>query len=67
MFTQEYNGAWIQGYCHHPVCYVTHDSDHFTGKSFKSVRAAKIAITKARNNSLAPSIGTKAWAKGEIS
>lgn len=49
MFTHRYNGMYINGYCNKPECYVTNDQNTFAGKTFKSYRAAQIAITKARN------------------
>jgi len=48
MFTYLYNGMYINGSISSPVCYVTDDYDTFTGKKFKSYRAAQVAITKAR-------------------
>lgn len=49
MFTIYYNGMYINGYCAKPACYVTDDTGHFHGRVFRSMRAAKIAITRARN------------------
>lgn len=48
MFTHRYNGAYINGYCNRPECYVTTDCGRFYGRTFKTYRAAQIAITKAR-------------------
>lgn len=48
MFTIRYNGMYINGYCEKPECYVTDDTGHYRGRVFKSMLAAKIAITKAR-------------------
>jgi hypothetical protein len=52
MFTFYYNGSYINGSFNRDDCYVTDDSDHFHGKRFKNVHAAKIAITKARKSGL---------------
>lgn len=52
MFTHFYNGAYINGHCNRADCYVTDDTGHFSGRVFKSYRAAQIAITKARANGL---------------
>lgn len=48
MFTIKYNGMYINGYHNSKVCYVTDDTNHFKGRQFNSLHAAKIAITKAR-------------------
>jgi hypothetical protein len=48
MFTHRYNGAYINGYCAKPECYVTTDCGRFHGVRFKTYRAAQIAITRAR-------------------
>lgn len=48
MFTHYYNGMYINGRCDRSACYVTDDSGRFAGRTFKSYRAAQIAITKAR-------------------
>lgn len=48
MFTHSYNGMYINGYCYKAQCYVTDDYGTFTGRMFKTYRAAQIAITKAR-------------------
>ena len=50
MFTHYYNGMFIQGRCDRAACYITDDTGHFIGRTFKSYRAAQIAITKARAN-----------------
>lgn len=47
MFTHYYNGAYINGYCGRAECYITDDAGHFSGRMFKSYRAAQMAITKA--------------------
>lgn len=52
MFTFYYKGSYINGNFDRSDCYVTDDSDYFYGKRFKSVHAAKIAITKARKSGL---------------
>lgn len=49
MFTNYYNGAYINGSCMQPWCYVTTDDGRFHGRRFPSYRSAQIAITKARN------------------
>ncbi len=49
MFTIRYNGMYINGKCNEDECTVTDDSCHFRGVTFKSYRAAQIAITKARH------------------
>lgn len=43
MFTISYKGAFIHGYCDRPACRVSGD----TAGSFKSMHAAKCAITRA--------------------
>lgn len=48
MFTHKYNGMYINGKFDTDRCYVTDDTNHFAGRTFKSYRAAQIAITKAR-------------------
>lgn len=48
MFTHFYNGMYINGNCNRAACYVTDDTGHFSGRMFKSYRAAQMAITKAR-------------------
>ncbi len=48
MFTIRYNGSYINSSFSRSDCYVTDDSDYFYGRRFKSVHAAKIAITRAR-------------------
>ena len=48
MFTNRYNGMYINGRCDRAACYVADDTGHFAGRVFKSYRAAQIAITKAR-------------------
>jgi len=50
MFTYKYNGMYINGKLNTSACYVTDDYNTFSGKQFKSYRAAQVAITKARNN-----------------
>lgn len=45
MFTHYYNGCYIHGYCDKPECSVS--GGGLEGKTFKSYRAAQIAITKA--------------------
>jgi len=50
MFTLHYNGMYINGYTDKAACYVTDDTGTFYGRMFKSMKAAKMAITKARNN-----------------
>lgn len=50
MFTHYYNGMYINGYCDKASCYVSDDFNTFSGRVFKSYRAAQIAITKARNS-----------------
>ena len=52
MFTLYYNGSYINGSFNRDACYITDDSDYFHGKRFKSVLAAKIAITKARKSGI---------------
>lgn len=49
MFTIRYNGMYINGRCDRNECYVTDDFGTFYGLTFKSYRAAQLAITKARN------------------
>jgi hypothetical protein len=48
MFTIRYNGMYINGRTNKPECYVTDDYGTFKGQMFKSLHAAKCAITKAR-------------------
>jgi hypothetical protein len=50
MFTIKYNGMYINGYCTKDECYVADDFGTFCGRMFKSLRAAQIAITKARKS-----------------
>lgn len=50
MFTKYYNGMYINGSCARAECYVTDDANTFSGRVFKSYRAAQIAITLARAN-----------------
>jgi hypothetical protein len=50
MFTHFYNGMYINGHCARSDCYVTDDTGHFSGRVFKSYRAAQMAITRARAN-----------------
>ena len=50
MFTHLYNGMYINGSISSPVCTVADDYNTFSGKRFKSYRAAQVAITKARNS-----------------
>ena len=50
MFTIYYNGMYINGYCDKQTCYITDDYGTYKGIFFSSLRAAKILITKARNN-----------------
>lgn len=50
MFTIRYNGMYINGSIAKSECYVTDDFNTFQNRRFKSLQAAKIAITKARNN-----------------
>ena len=45
MFTHNYKGMYIHGYCDRPECRVSGYS--LEGKVFKSYRAAQLAITKA--------------------
>jgi len=52
MYTIRYNGSYINGSFAGADCYVTDDSDHFCGQRFKSIHAAKIAITRARRAGL---------------
>lgn len=48
MFTHSYKGAWIHRYCDKDECHVTSlIPGQFKGKTFKSYRAAQIAITKS--------------------
>ncbi len=47
MFTHRYKGMYINGSCNKTECYVTDDFGTFLGRSFKTYRAAQIAITKA--------------------
>lgn len=47
MYTFKYKGSYINGKVDCNYCYITDDSDYFYGKRFKSVHAAKIAISKA--------------------
>lgn len=49
MFTIYYNGMYIHGYCDKSNCRVTDETGKFVGITFKSILAAKQAITKARN------------------
>lgn len=49
MFTYRYNGMYINGNINKSQCYVTDDLGTFKGITFKSYRAAQMAITKARN------------------
>lgn len=49
MFTYRYNGMYINGSISRRSCYVTDDFNTFAGITFKSYRAAQVAITKARN------------------
>jgi hypothetical protein len=49
MYTFKYKGSYINGKFNSDDCYVTDDSDYFYGKWFKSLHAAKIAISKARS------------------
>jgi hypothetical protein len=55
MFTIRYNGMYINGRIDRASCYVTDDYGTFKGVSFKSVHAAKIAITRARNSGVSES------------
>lgn len=48
MFTKYYNGMYINAYISKDTCYVTDDHNTFSGITFKSYRAAQLAITKAR-------------------
>lgn len=52
MFTYRYKGMYINGSLNTKVCYVTDDYGTFKGKTFKSYRAAQVAITKARNSGI---------------
>ena len=45
MFTHRYKGMYINGYCDKPECTVVGYS--MEGRTFKSYRAAQLAITKA--------------------
>ena len=45
MFTHYYKGLYIHGYCDKPECRVS--GGGLEGKTFKSYRAAQIAITKS--------------------
>lgn len=65
MFTFHYNGMFINGYFHKPECYVTSDCAMFAGIRFRSVLAAKRAITKARKAGANPSRGIPAWGSGQ--
>ena len=49
MFTYYYKGMYINGSVSSPVCTVADDYNTFSGKQFKSYRAAQVAITRARN------------------
>ena len=48
MFTLRYKTAYINGYINKTECYITSDCQHFKGRIFKSLLAAKQAITKAK-------------------
>jgi hypothetical protein len=52
MFTIYYNGMYINGNFSRNDCYVTDDTFYFIGVKFKSLQAAKIAITKARKEGI---------------
>ena len=45
MFTRYYKGMYIHGYFDKPECTVT--GYRLTGKTFKSYRAAQLAVSKA--------------------
>lgn len=48
MFTLRYKTAYINGYTNRAECYITSDCQHLKGRIFKSLLAAKQAITKAK-------------------
>lgn len=48
MFTLYYNGMYINGRLDTGECWVSDDYGTFRQKRFKSLHAAKCAITKAR-------------------
>lgn len=52
MFTTYYNGMYINASCSKSECYVTDEFGTFYGRTFKSLQAAKVAITKARNTGI---------------
>lgn len=48
MFTHKYKGLWINGFTDKPECYVLSERDGcFRNKTFRSYRAAQIAITNS--------------------
>jgi hypothetical protein len=65
MFTFHYNGMFINGRFDRESCYVTSDCNTFAGKTFKSVLAAKRAITRARKAGAPASAGIPAWGNGQ--
>ena len=50
MLTHYYKGFYINGRCDCDACSITDDTGHFIGRTFKSYRAAQIAITKFIKN-----------------